>query len=231
MRSCPLASCHLPPAGSRASPAGAEAAPAPGGPVGCRHEGGGGAAEEASSSASAVGPARSHRQVRFEVPAGATEIVLVRHGETIASDPDRPFPLLDGFGNPELRSEGLEQAEKVAERLAVSGRVDAIYVTPLRRTGETAAPLAARLQLEPIVEPRLREVNLGEWEGGLYRHKVITGDPMAIEMISKERWDVVPGAETNEELAAAGHRRHRARSPPGTPASGSWSSHTEAPSA
>ena len=144
---------------------------------------------------------RGHRQVRFEVPPGATEIVLVRHGETIETDPDRPFPLLDGYGDPELRVDGIEQADRVAERLAGSGRVDAIYVTPLRRTAETAAPLAARLGLEPIVESRLREVNLGEWEGGLYRHKVISGDPLAREMLAKQRWDVVPGAETNEALA------------------------------
>lgn len=154
----------------------------------------------AFESGPAGGVAGGYRQVRFESPAGATEIVLVRHGETIASDPKRPFPLLDGQGDPELRGEGHEQAVRIGERLA-GGRVDAIYVTPLRRTSDTAAPLAARLALEPIVEPRLREVNLGDWEGGLYRHKVISGDPVALELISKERWDVVPGAETNEAFA------------------------------
>ena len=44
--------------------------------------------------------------------------------------------------------------------------IDAIYVTTLRRTHETAAPLAARLGITPIEEPDLREVFLGEWEGG-----------------------------------------------------------------
>jgi probable phosphoglycerate mutase len=51
------------------------------------------------------------------------------------------------------------------------------------------------------VEPGLREIRLGEWEGGLYRHKVVSLDPVALEMFEKERWDVVPGAESNEELA------------------------------
>ena len=64
---------------------------------------------------------------------------------------------------------GAEQAHRVADRLATT-RVDAIYVTSLRRTAETAAPLAARLGLAPTVEPALAEVNLGEWEGGVYRH-------------------------------------------------------------
>ncbi|MGA2211484.1 MAG: histidine phosphatase family protein [Acidimicrobiales bacterium] len=146
-------------------------------------------------------PDGGHRQVRFSAPAEATEIVLVRHGETIAADPAVPFPLVDGHGDPELAPQGIEQARLVGERLAGS-KIDAIYVTTLRRTHETAAPLAALTGLEPIVEPGLREVRLGDWEGGLYRHKVITADPVAMEMFEKERWDVVPGAESNEELAA-----------------------------
>ncbi|HXY44458.1 MAG TPA: histidine phosphatase family protein [Acidimicrobiales bacterium] len=145
-------------------------------------------------------PAGGHRQVRFSAPPEATEILLVRHGETIAADPERPFPLVDGHGDPELAPEGVEQAVRVADRLAGS-RIDAIYVTTLRRTLETAAPLVERTGLVPIPEPDLREVRLGEWEGGLYRHKVVSLDPVALEMFERERWDVVPGAESNEELA------------------------------
>ncbi|MGH9170605.1 MAG: histidine phosphatase family protein [Acidimicrobiales bacterium] len=144
--------------------------------------------------------AGEYRQVRFAAPPLATEIVLVRHGETIPADPRRPFPLLDGHGDPELAPEGVEQAERVAQRLALT-RIDGIYVTTLRRTGETAAPLAALTGLVPMVEPDLREIHLGEWEGGLYRQKVLSGDPVAIEMLETERWDVVPGAESNETLA------------------------------
>jgi probable phosphoglycerate mutase len=145
-------------------------------------------------------PVGGHRQVRFSAPPLATEILLVRHGETIAADPAEPFPLLDGHGDPELGPQGHEQAERVAARLE-GGKIDAIYVTTLRRTHETAAPLAARIGLTPIEEAGLREVRLGDWEGGLYRHKVITRDPVALEMFERERWDVVPGAESNEELA------------------------------
>lgn len=140
-----------------------------------------------------------YRQVRFSAPPGATEIVLVRHGETIAARPDEPFELLEGQGDPPLAPEGMEQARRVADRLAGT-RIDAIYVTTLRRTHETAAPLAARVGLEPVVEGDLREVALGEWEGGLYREKVLSGDPMALEMLARQRWDVVPGAESNEAL-------------------------------
>jgi len=146
--------------------------------------------------------ATTYRQVKYTYPPDATEIVLVRHGETIPADPDKPFPLLDGHGDPELAPEGREQAERVADLLASGGRpIDAIYVTTLRRTSETAAPLAARLGLTPVVEPGLREVNLGIWEGGAYRRHVVERHPMAVEMIERERWDVIPGAESNEALA------------------------------
>lgn len=142
-----------------------------------------------------------YRQIRFEPPVGATEVLLVRHGESEAADPANPFPLVGGRGDPALSSLGREQALRVAARLATT-RVDAIYVTSLRRTQETAAPLAARLGLAPTVEPALAEVNLGEWEGGVYRQRVAQGDPLVLQMFEQERWDVIPGAESNAEIAA-----------------------------
>jgi probable phosphoglycerate mutase len=108
---------------------------------------------------------------------------------------------VDGQADPDLAPEGREQAERVAERLA-GERLDAIYVTPLRRTAETAAPLARRLGLRPEVEAGLREVHLGEWEGGLFRKKVAENDPVAQRMYAEERWDVIPGAEAAEAFAA-----------------------------
>jgi probable phosphoglycerate mutase len=141
------------------------------------------------------------RQLRFVPPPGATEIVLVRHGESAPFSPGTLQPLLDGQGDPELAELGRRQAERVAERLA-TGRVDAIYRSPLRRTGETAAPLARRLGLEPVIVPDLAEVHLGEWEGGLFRQRMREGGPLAEAMLRTERWDVIPGAESNEDLTA-----------------------------
>jgi probable phosphoglycerate mutase len=145
-------------------------------------------------------PRTTYRQVRFERLAGSTEIHLVRHGESAESDPDRPFDLVDGRGDPELSPEGRAQAEAVARRLGGLA-IDAIYVTPLRRTAETAAPLARRLGIAPVVAPDLVEVHMGEWEGGLYRRRIAEGHPLAAEVFLRERWDVVPGAESNEDLA------------------------------
>ena len=141
------------------------------------------------------------RQSRFERPPGATEILLVRHGESAPARVDEPFPLVDGHGDPELHPEGLRQAERIGERLGAEP-IEAIYVTTLRRTAQTAAPLAARLGREPVVEADLREVHLGDWEGGVFRKHVAEGHPLALRMRAEQRWEVIPGAEPAERFAA-----------------------------
>lgn len=140
-----------------------------------------------------------YRQTGYRPPPGSTEIFLVRHGASEPARPGQPFPLVDGHGDPALAPEGVDQAERVLERFA-GEHLDAIYVTTLRRTLQTAAPLAAHLGLTPIVEPGLREVGLGEWEGGLLREKVAKLDPIAVRMFTEERWDVIPGAEPHDEF-------------------------------
>jgi probable phosphoglycerate mutase len=134
------------------------------------------------------------RQARFQPPPGATELLLIRHGESAPADLSKPFPLAGGHGDPELDPNGHRQAELLARRLAQT-HIDAIYVTTLRRTAQTAAPLARRLGLTPRVEPDLREVHLGDWEAGLYRKMVAEHHPVAERMFAQERWDVIPGAE------------------------------------
>jgi 2,3-bisphosphoglycerate-dependent phosphoglycerate mutase len=148
---------------------------------------------------SSPAPPEGFRQHRFVAPPGSTTILLVRHGESAHAIPDQPFELLDGHGDPALDPVGVAQAELVGKRLATE-RVDAIYVTTLRRTHETAAPLARLLSLVPIVEPDLREVFLGEWEGGALRARAAAGDPLFTEIFLKERWDVIPGAEPHDDF-------------------------------
>ena len=140
-----------------------------------------------------------YRQSRFTAPRGSTDILLVRHGESAAAREGHSFPLLDGQGDPELHPNGRAQAARVAERLR-GLPIDAIYVTSLRRTHQTAAPLCAALGIEHRVEPDLREVFLGEWEGGVWRIKAAQHDPPYLRARAEERWDVVPGAETNAQV-------------------------------
>lgn len=146
---------------------------------------------------------REFRQSRFRRPPGACDILLVRHGESAPYEEGVLHPLLDGHGNPPLDPVGHEQAQRVADRFTTAGEpVDAIYVTTLQRTHQTAAPLVERTGLTPVVEPDLREVYLGEWEGGEFRKRMAEGDPIALEVIRRGRWDVIPSAEPGEAFAA-----------------------------
>ena len=139
------------------------------------------------------------RQHSYQPPEGATEIILVRHGESRAATKENPFPLVDGHGDPELHPNGEAQAVAVGERLKHEV-IDAIYVTSLQRTVQTAAPLAGHLGMQTRLEADLREVCLGEWEGGILRMKAAAGDPIFVQMQAEERWYVIPGAESWETL-------------------------------
>lgn len=140
-----------------------------------------------------------YRQTRFQPPPGSTVLFVVRHGASEPARPGRTFPIVLGRGDPELAPEGIQQATEVCDRLKAA-EVDAVYVTPLRRTAQTAAPLVAHLGVEPTVSADLIEVHLGEWEGGLFRQHVAEGHPLALKMRAEERWDIIPGAEPRDEL-------------------------------
>ncbi|MFD7884153.1 bifunctional RNase H/acid phosphatase [Streptomyces bauhiniae] len=89
--------------------------------------------------------------------------VLLRHGET----PLTPQKRFSGSGgsDPALSEVGREQARLVAGALARRGTVQAVVASPLARTRETAAIVAARLGLDVRVDDGLRETDFGAWEG------------------------------------------------------------------
>ena len=74
---------------------------------------------------------------------------LVRHGRAAAGWDADPDPGLDDLGR--------AQAEATAARLAPLGPLP-IVCSPLRRTRETAEPLAVAWGIEPVVEPRVAEI-------------------------------------------------------------------------
>ncbi len=145
---------------------------------------------------------KGYGQRRFALPPDATEVVFVRHGASAPVFPGQLHELTpDGWGDPPLAPEGVAQAAAAAVRLADEDFA-ALFVTSLRRTVETAAPLVERLGLEPAVVPELTEIHLGDWEGGEYRIRINEGDPIALQALREERWDVIPGAESMEGFAA-----------------------------
>jgi probable phosphoglycerate mutase len=144
--------------------------------------------------------ARSYPQRDFSRPPEAIEILLVRHGASQAAVEGQPFELLEGQADPPLSADGRRQAEHVAAYLA-GQPLQALFITPLCRTAQTALPIAAATGLEPVVVPELREVHLGELDGGAFRIALHNGNPIIPEVFKRERWDVIPGAERMEDLA------------------------------
>jgi 2,3-bisphosphoglycerate-dependent phosphoglycerate mutase len=89
-----------------------------------------------------------------------TTLILARHGETDWNRDGR----FQGHADPPLNERGREQAASLAESLAKE-RVDAIYSSDLRRAHETALFVAERKGLDVVVDPDLRERDVGEWSG------------------------------------------------------------------
>jgi probable phosphoglycerate mutase len=139
-------------------------------------------------------------QRRYTLPLGAREIILVRHGAS-ASDVEQKLAYDELFlADPPLSPAGHAQAQAVAKRLEREG-ITHIFVTPLHRTHQTAAPLAQLTGLAPVVISELREAYLGDWEHDFYVHAAAQ-DPLLKRMLMEESWEVIPNAERMDHFAA-----------------------------
>jgi probable phosphoglycerate mutase len=87
-------------------------------------------------------------------------VLLVRHGATPTTG-----KLLPGrAAGLHLADKGRAQAKTAATRIAALTRAPtAVYASPLERTKETAAPIAAALGLRVRTAHDLVEVDVGEW--------------------------------------------------------------------
>lgn len=127
-----------------------------------------------------------------------TRLLLVRHGETDWNVARR----YQGQSDVPLNGRGEQQAQAVAARLRDES-IDAIYASDLSRAWETARAIAAQHEKLAIVsEPRLREMNFGEWEGLTY-DEICQCEPLAAE-----NWNQIlmeagpPKGESLPQLAA-----------------------------
>ena len=98
-----------------------------------------------------------------------------------------------------LNATGKREAEQLAARLAKT-RIDAIYVSPLERAVETAAPFAKRLGLEARKCPTLIEVNVGEWQGKAFSD--IDSDPEWRQWVERRSLARPPNGESIVEVQA-----------------------------
>jgi probable phosphoglycerate mutase len=123
-------------------------------------------------------------------------IWLIRHAESTWNAERR----WQGQSDPPLSPRGREQAAALAARLVALG-LHAIVSSDLRRAAETASIVAARLGLALVLDPRLREHDVGAW-GGLTEAEVAARWPDDLARFRSGDLDVrMGGGETRRELA------------------------------
>ena len=133
-----------------------------------------------------------------------TRCYLIRHAQTIWNRDNR----LQGHSDLPLSPLGLEQAARLARWFA-SRPIRGIFTSALKRSRQTAQTIAQSNghRLEPIVEPDLGEMHLGDWEG-------LTPEEVDARFDGAyQRWKIQPSSvriPNAESLAAFRERARRA---------------------
>lgn len=125
-------------------------------------------------------------------------IVVWRHAST-AWNREKRF---QGSSDVPLDDGGLQQAESAARELAKL-EPTVLVTSDSQRAMQTATPLCRRLEIEPIVDARLQEADLGEWEG-LTREQVAERFPDEYAAWRRGTDIARGGGETYRQVAERG---------------------------
>jgi len=123
-----------------------------------------------------------------------TTIYLIRHGQTEWNAERR----MQGRADSPLTGLGVEAAKQLASEIP---DVDAVYSSPLGRTMQTANILFDGQAQEIICDDRLREIDLGDWEGRLQANLDIEDPEMHSNFWSAPHRYQKGGAETFTQVA------------------------------
>jgi probable phosphoglycerate mutase len=128
-----------------------------------------------------------------------TRLYLARHGATVSSAEDRFAGTIDV----ELSDEGQRQADALGRRLA-SLPLAAVYVSPLKRTLETATRATVGRELTLDTRDGLREISYGHWEG-LTRDEVASRHADEYRQWTTDPFTLAPrGGESGVTVMARG---------------------------
>jgi broad specificity phosphatase PhoE len=122
-------------------------------------------------------------------------IYLIRHGQTDWNREGR----WQGFEQTSLNSEGLAQAQALAEYLR-QYPITAVYTSDLSRALQTANALAQALNLQPELDERWRERHLGIFQG-LTRAEINARYPKEMDAMHTDRFNyVIPNGESQRQV-------------------------------
>ena len=91
---------------------------------------------------------------------GKTRVYLIRHGQVVGHE----TPSYNGHADVALTEYGISQYYKLSERLVDTG-ITACYSSDLSRCAIGAKIICDALAISPSLDARLRELNIGIWEG------------------------------------------------------------------
>lgn len=124
-----------------------------------------------------------------------TRLIVVRHGFSV-SNAERRYT---GQQDVPLSPLGHEQAALLADRLAVTERITAVYSSDLVRAMDTVTPTAKRFGLSVIPERGLRETDVGDWTGRTYE-EVAEQDAALLERHRLDPGVPCPGGECHRAV-------------------------------
>lgn len=125
------------------------------------------------------------------------KIFLVRHGETDWNLKGK----IQGNTDIELNKTGIKQAYELSNKMLEKNyKFSKIYSSPQKRALQTAKILSENTNIECIVVDKLKEMNLGKWEG-LAWSEVRENYPLEYkEWFVKRRYTKTPNGESYEEM-------------------------------
>jgi alpha-ribazole phosphatase len=91
---------------------------------------------------------------------GKTRVYLIRHGQVVGHE----TPSYNGHADVSLTEHGIAQYHQLGERLKKDG-ITACYSSDLSRCARGAKIICDLLGIKPHLDARLRELNIGIWEG------------------------------------------------------------------
>ncbi len=125
-----------------------------------------------------------------------TQLTLIRHGQSMWNASGRA----QGHAIIPLTALGHQQARQVADFVARRDAITALYCSDLTRCRQTMDPIAAVLKMPVRYDPRLREIDVGAWQGMEFaqireldadRWTAFKADPFNVSM---------PGGESQQML-------------------------------
>ncbi len=124
-----------------------------------------------------------------------TELILVRHGETDWNVAE----VFRGRIDIELNETGIRQAELLAEYLS-TGRLEAVYSSPLKRALKTAEYIAGFHHIGVTASPGLVDFDYGKWQGLAHQQVKKTYPELYADWLNCPGKVVMPDGESLDDV-------------------------------